>query len=742
MNDLRATYSPEDNKLRLYSLSRLDPAGYAQAKAAGFSWAPKQDLFVAPSWTPGREDFLISLCGELEDEDTSLVDRAEQRAERFGSYSDTSQEGAKSAHKAVSAIADGIPFGQPILVGHHSEAHARRDATRIENGMRRAINLWETSQYWQSRAAGAIRAAKHKERPDVRARRIKTIEADQRRYQKENSKVETFLAIWRTDRLSREAALAVANYDHLSRCYPLAQYPRELPASQYEGETSLWSALSDGIITHLQARDIAIQAHERGAALRNRWLTHLSNRLAYERAMLAESGGLAADKFNLQVGGRVLIGSEWLAVLRINKAAGRISSVTTNARYVPVRTIEEIQDYREPAPEDAAKAQAVSKLAPLCNSRADGSVEMTTKEWNEHKKYSSSYWVADFTPEGKYAGYGKRGAYRQRSVSSRGDDGARIPVFLTDAKETKTLTESTTPAPVHFDTPAPIRRPTKIPVASLDLLTEDLFEHPYDSGNLAAGIQWINTTDPGQAEHYQFTSLAGVIECATDYQHIPEVVEFSIVTHKGGYQHMRTLYTWKRTPEPDPNAAFEAMREALKAGVQVVAAPQLFPTPAALAQRMVEKAQIKPGHRVLEPNVGTGNLARAIFGAGPVHLVAIDNNRQILDIFEGQYHSWGNSRIETHCVDFLACDQSLGRFDRIVMNPPFANGQDLNHIRHALTFLKPGGRLVAICCNGPRREAILRPQVEGLGGKWEELPADTFKSSGTSVNTALITVSV
>jgi hypothetical protein len=45
-----ATYSPEDNKLRLYATSRLDTELYARAKSAGFSWAPRQQLFVAPMW--------------------------------------------------------------------------------------------------------------------------------------------------------------------------------------------------------------------------------------------------------------------------------------------------------------------------------------------------------------------------------------------------------------------------------------------------------------------------------------------------------------------------------------------------------------------------------------------------------------------------------------------------------------------------------------------------------------------
>src|SRR5437879_2478453 len=55
-------------------------------------------------------------------------------------------------------------------------------SSRLDNGMRRAVKMWETASYWKSRAAGAIAAAKYKERPDVRARRIKGIEADIRSY--------------------------------------------------------------------------------------------------------------------------------------------------------------------------------------------------------------------------------------------------------------------------------------------------------------------------------------------------------------------------------------------------------------------------------------------------------------------------------------------------------------------------------------------------------------------------------
>ncbi|MGX5940561.1 DUF3560 domain-containing protein, partial [Escherichia coli] len=180
----RATYSPDDNKLRLYAASRLDPETYKKVHDAGFRWAPKQALFVAPAWTPGREDVLLSLAGEIEDEDSTLAERQEARAERFTGYSGKRASESAQALDEVERLAAMIPPGQPILVGHHSERRARRDAQRIENGMKRAVMLFERAEYWEERARSALLHAKYKERPDVRWRRIKKIEADLRKAEK------------------------------------------------------------------------------------------------------------------------------------------------------------------------------------------------------------------------------------------------------------------------------------------------------------------------------------------------------------------------------------------------------------------------------------------------------------------------------------------------------------------------------------------------------------------------------
>jgi hypothetical protein len=125
MTTYTATYSPDDNKLRLSASSRLDAETYNRVKDAGFKWAPKQEIFVAPMWTPAREDLLIELAGEIEDDDKTLTERAEERADRFEDYSDKRGREAASAQEGVQAIAGRFEFGQPILVGHHSERRAR-----------------------------------------------------------------------------------------------------------------------------------------------------------------------------------------------------------------------------------------------------------------------------------------------------------------------------------------------------------------------------------------------------------------------------------------------------------------------------------------------------------------------------------------------------------------------------------------------------------------------------------------
>ncbi|HGD9198367.1 TPA: DUF3560 domain-containing protein, partial [Escherichia coli] len=229
----------------------------------------------------------------------------------------------------VERLAAMIPPGQPILVGHHSERRARRDAQRIENGMKRAVMLFERAEYWEERARSALLHAKYKERPDVRWRRIKKIEADLRKAEKTIAQSQKYLTMWRAESLDLNMAKLISSHDHISACFPLDTYPRPAEKSQYEGSRSLWSALDDDIITTEQAREIAIRCHERQIQHQQRWVNHYQNRLIYERAMLDESGGVVTRTQDFEPGGQVFSRGEWLTIIRVNKSNGAVSSVTT-----------------------------------------------------------------------------------------------------------------------------------------------------------------------------------------------------------------------------------------------------------------------------------------------------------------------------------------------------------------------------------------------------------------------------
>ena len=168
---------------------------------------------------------------------------------------------------------------------------------------------------------------------------------------------------------------------------------------------------------------------------------------------------------------------------------------------------------------------------------------------------------------------------------------------------------------------------------------------------------------------------------------------------------------------------------------RVVSSFNLFQTPEALADRVASLAKLNG--RTLEPSAGLGRIYRAVRYRSACPMILVDNSPDCCrELYAMTQADAAASLVQ---ADFLTCDAERlgGRFDCVVMNPPFRMGTDIKHIRHALTLLNPGGRLVAICANGPRQRAALMPLVEA-GGTWEDLPDGTFKGEVTSVRAALI----
>ena len=95
--------------------------------------------------------------------------------------------------------------------------------------------------------------------------------------------------------------------------------------------------------------------------------------------------------------------------------------------------------------------------------------------------------------------------------------------------------------------------------------------------------------------------------------------------------------------------------------------------------------------------------------------------------------------------DFLGWNGELGVFDRVIANPPFRHGQDVEHVRHIHDLLKRGGILITVMSPAwqyrtDRKHAEFRARLEALDHDVEDLPEGTFNSNGTNVRSLLLTM--
>ena len=68
--------------------------------------------------------------------------KLEAKRERYEKKAEQLREEAERLHEHAHQMADVIPFGQPILVGHHSEGRDRRYRERIHNTFGKAFARW------------------------------------------------------------------------------------------------------------------------------------------------------------------------------------------------------------------------------------------------------------------------------------------------------------------------------------------------------------------------------------------------------------------------------------------------------------------------------------------------------------------------------------------------------------------------------------------------------------------------
>lgn len=264
-----AEYWLTENQLKVYPGDDWPDEMDAHFASRRWVWWPGQRVWVH-TWVAYAEDDALAVAEEVLD----VMDAVDitAKVERWGEYAENAERRAEASRKAVDAIADMIPLGQPILKRHHSEAHARRDADRIHNGMRRTVDETKKAGYWKARIHATETRFERKYAPDVVKRRLKDLESQLRAVQRHSTP---------------------AHRAYLDRIYD----------EPFTDET--WQAL--------------VERNTREA-------NNLEKLIAFWTAIYEESGGIPADQTDIKVGDYVSTPWGWFKVLKVNKQTVRIQS--------------------------------------------------------------------------------------------------------------------------------------------------------------------------------------------------------------------------------------------------------------------------------------------------------------------------------------------------------------------------------------------------------------------------------
>jgi phospholipid N-methyltransferase len=173
--------------------------------------------------------------------------------------------------------------------------------------------------------------------------------------------------------------------------------------------------------------------------------------------------------------------------------------------------------------------------------------------------------------------------------------------------------------------------------------------------------------------------------------------------------------------------------------------PGYFPTPEPLAQQLIKIACIEPGQTILEPSAGTGNLidvARSLHSDVTVSFCEL--NCFLLDILRAKYDGLPDVHfIGRDCLELESAQ--VKPFDRIVMNPPFEQGQDMEHVLRMFPLLKPGGILATVVsagvlCRSDKRALRFREFLKTANAVVHDVPTGSFKSSGAGVESKILCI--
>lgn len=166
-----------------------------------------------------------------------------------------------------------------------------------------------------------------------------------------------------------------------------------------------------------------------------------------------------------------------------------------------------------------------------------------------------------------------------------------------------------------------------------------------------------------------------------------------------------------------------------------------YPTPDAVTTKVLYDLHITAESKVLEPSAGTGHMVRHLLAKG-ARVDAIEIHPDRVAALRGM----GHARLEVAEANFLTV-RPRPVYDFVIMNPPFYGTHWMHHVQHAYEFLAPGGVLVSVLPVtaelGETKKHVAFRKWAAERARWqnldfEDLPPESFASSGTRINTVLL----
>lgn len=176
----KSTYMalPDETKKKIKSnfLWSNYAKGWVSRAKGNNAWHAEQIAKELNLTFDGETGEKLTFAEQIEREQNRAADRAERMEER----AEKAEQRSTSAYETAKEIGSFIPFGQPILVGHHSEGRHRRDINRIDNAMRKSCEESDKAKYYEDKAETAKRTAEGAQytKPTYLSNRIKEARAN------------------------------------------------------------------------------------------------------------------------------------------------------------------------------------------------------------------------------------------------------------------------------------------------------------------------------------------------------------------------------------------------------------------------------------------------------------------------------------------------------------------------------------------------------------------------------------